>query len=97
MGSVSIHLQCRAGGLSGECRVRRFHFHAQHTGLELLNRLKAETPRVWEDEPFDFMPFHTALEYVKARKPKILYLSLGKQMSGRTRESIRNICPQLSG
>jgi phosphopentomutase len=46
--------------------------------LDLLNRLKAETPRVWEDEPFDFMPFHTALEYVKARKPKILYLSLGE-------------------
>jgi phosphopentomutase len=33
---------------------------------------------VWEDEPFDFMPFHTALEYVRARKPKILYLSLGE-------------------
>lgn len=46
--------------------------------LDLLNRLKAETPRVWEDEPFDFMAFHTALEYLKARKPKILYLSLGE-------------------
>jgi type I phosphodiesterase/nucleotide pyrophosphatase len=46
--------------------------------LDLLNRLKAETPRVWEDEPFDFMPFHTALEYLRARKPKILYLSLGE-------------------
>jgi hypothetical protein len=46
--------------------------------LELLNGLKEETPRVWEDEPFDFMPFHTALEYVRARKPKILYLSLGE-------------------
>ena len=46
--------------------------------LELLNGLKGETPRVWEDEPFDFMPFHTALEYVRARKPKILYLSLGE-------------------
>ena len=46
--------------------------------LDLLNRLKTETPRVWEDEPFDFMAFHTALEYVKERKPKILYLSLGE-------------------
>ena len=46
--------------------------------LDLLNRLKAETPRVWEDEPFDFMAFHTALEYVKERKPKVLYLSLGE-------------------
>lgn len=46
--------------------------------LELLNRVKAETPRVWEGEPFDFVPFHTALEYVRARQPKILYLSLGE-------------------
>jgi hypothetical protein len=46
--------------------------------LDLLNRVKAETPRVWEDEPFDFVPFHTALEYVRARKPTILYLSLGE-------------------
>jgi hypothetical protein len=46
--------------------------------LNLLNRLKAEIPRVWEGEPFDSMSFHTALEYVRARKPKILYLSLGE-------------------
>ena len=46
--------------------------------LDLLNRLKAEIPRVWPDEPFDFMPFHTALEYLHARNPKILYLSLGE-------------------
>jgi hypothetical protein len=46
--------------------------------LDLLNRLKAEIPRVWLDEPFDFMPFHTAVEYLRARNPKILYLSLGE-------------------
>lgn len=46
--------------------------------LELLNRLKAETPRVWEDEPFDALPFYTAVEYLKARKPRILYVSLGE-------------------
>lgn len=46
--------------------------------LDLLNRIKAEIPRVWEDEPFDFAPFHTALEYLRERKPKILYLSLGE-------------------
>lgn len=46
--------------------------------LELLNRLKAETPHVWEDEPFDALPFYTAVEYLKARKPRILYLSLGE-------------------
>lgn len=46
--------------------------------LELLNRLKADGPRVWDEEPFDPIPFYTALEYLKARKPRILYLSLGE-------------------
>jgi Type I phosphodiesterase / nucleotide pyrophosphatase len=46
--------------------------------LELLNHLKAETPRVWEDEPFDAIPFYTAVEYLKAKKPRVLYLSLGE-------------------
>lgn len=46
--------------------------------LELLNRLKAETPRVWGDEPFDAIPFYTAVEYLQARKPTVLYLSLGE-------------------
>ncbi len=46
--------------------------------LELLNQLKADWPRMWDDEPFDAIPFYTALEYLKARKPRILYLSLGE-------------------
>jgi hypothetical protein len=46
--------------------------------LELLNHLKAETPRVWGDEPFDAIPFYTAVEYLKAKKPRVLYLSLGE-------------------
>jgi hypothetical protein len=45
--------------------------------LDLLNHLKAETPRLWDDEPFDPMPFYTALEYLKSQKPRVLYLSLG--------------------
>jgi len=46
--------------------------------LELLNQLKAETPRIWPDEPFDPIPFYTAVEYLKEKKPRILYLSLGE-------------------
>ena len=46
--------------------------------LELLNRLKSETPRVWDDEPFDALAFYTAVEYLKAHKPRVLYLSLGE-------------------
>jgi hypothetical protein len=45
--------------------------------IELLNDLKAETPRIWSDEPFDPIPFHTAIEYVKAVKPRVLFLGLG--------------------
>lgn len=46
--------------------------------LALLNSLKAETPRVWDDEPFDAPVFYTAMEYVKAKKPRVLFLSLGE-------------------
>jgi hypothetical protein len=46
--------------------------------IQLLNRLKNETPRVWPDEPFDALPFHTALECLKTQKPRVLYLSLGE-------------------
>ena len=46
--------------------------------LELLNQLKADGPRLWDDEPFDAIPFYTALEYLEARKPRVLYLSLGE-------------------
>jgi hypothetical protein len=46
--------------------------------LALLNQLKADGPRVWDDEAFDAMPLYTAIEYLKARKPKVLYLSLGE-------------------
>ncbi|HWC00740.1 MAG TPA: hypothetical protein VG672_28735, partial [Bryobacteraceae bacterium] len=33
---------------------------------------------VWESEPFDAPVFHTALEYMKEHKPRVLYLSLGE-------------------
>src|SRR5262249_1847568 len=46
--------------------------------IELLNRLKADAPRYWDGDPFDHLTFHTALEYLKSRKPRVLYLSLGE-------------------
>jgi hypothetical protein len=46
--------------------------------LALLNKLKGEMPRVWDDEPFDAIPFYTALEYMKAKKPRVLYIGLGE-------------------
>jgi hypothetical protein len=46
--------------------------------LKLLNALKARTPRIWEDESFDPLPFYTAVEYMKAVKPRVLFIGLGE-------------------
>ena len=46
--------------------------------LDLVNHLKVETPRYWDDEPFDALTFYTAAEYLKARKPRVLYVSFGE-------------------
>jgi hypothetical protein len=46
--------------------------------LKLLNALKAEMARIWPDEPFDPLPFHAAIEYVKAEKPRLLFVGLGE-------------------
>lgn len=46
--------------------------------LDLVNRMKDETPRIWHNETFDAFTFHTALEYLKAKQPRVLYLSLGE-------------------
>ena len=46
--------------------------------LDLLNTLKRETVRIWADEPFDPVPFHTAMEYVEAKKPRVLFVGLGE-------------------
>jgi hypothetical protein len=45
--------------------------------LALLNRLKVETA-VIDGEALDALTFHTAIEYVKLHKPRVLFLSLGE-------------------
>ena len=46
--------------------------------LDLLNHIKAETPRIWDDETFDAPTFYTSLEYLQAKHPRLFYLSLGE-------------------
>lgn len=46
--------------------------------LELLNTMKKELPKYWSEEAFDVVTFHTALQYMKTEKPRVLYLSLGE-------------------
>jgi len=51
----------------------------EETGeLRLLNDLKLETVRIWPDESFDPMPFRTAVEFLKANKPRLLFIGLGE-------------------
>jgi hypothetical protein len=45
--------------------------------LEFLNQLKSES-KVWDDEAFDTFTFHTALEYMKAHTPRVLFVGLGE-------------------
>ena len=46
--------------------------------IERLNAWKAETPQVWDGEPFDAPVFYTAMEYIKEKKPRVVFLSLGE-------------------
>jgi hypothetical protein len=44
--------------------------------MALLNRVKAET-RIWDGEVYDSFLFHTALEYLKLHKPRVIFVGLG--------------------
>ncbi len=46
--------------------------------MQLLNDLKANSPREWEDESFDAPTFYTAMEYIRVEKPRVVFLSLGE-------------------
>jgi hypothetical protein len=48
------------------------------TRMELLNEVKANSPRYWDDESFDAPTFYTALEYIREKKPRVVFLSLGE-------------------
>jgi len=78
MGHVPSDLQCRAPGFPVNAGYDAFTAIPPTPELDLLNRLKDELPRVWDGEPFDAITFRTALEFVKARKPRGLYVSLGE-------------------
>jgi Sulfatase len=55
-----------------------FEMTPMNARLELLNSLKKHTPQVWDGEPFDAPTFDTAMEYIKGKKPRVLFLSLGE-------------------
>ena len=47
-------------------------------GMKLLNDLKRDSPREWADESYDAPTFYTAMEYIRAKKPRVVFLSLGE-------------------
>ena len=55
-----------------------FHDTDETDALKLLNDLKSENVRIWPDESFDPMPFHTAVEFLKSNKPRLLFIGLGE-------------------
>ena len=46
--------------------------------LDLINQIKHDSPRIWDDEAFDAPVFYTAMEYIRARHPHVVFLSLGE-------------------
>ncbi|MGD9722314.1 MAG: alkaline phosphatase family protein [Pirellulales bacterium] len=46
--------------------------------IALLNELKAQDTRYWAAEPFDSLTIFTALEYMKLKKPKLMFLSINE-------------------
>lgn len=46
--------------------------------LESLNSLARELPHTWQNVRYDAFTFHGALDYLKLKKPRCLYVSLGE-------------------
>jgi len=65
------------GGFPANAGSDPFHMTPPNPQVELFNKLKAETA-IWDSEVFDAFPFYTAMEYLKAKQPRVLYLSLGE-------------------
>jgi hypothetical protein len=57
---------------------RPMQMHPMTPRMEVLNEVKASSPRFWEDESFDAPTFYTAMEYIREKKPRVVFLSLGE-------------------
>ncbi len=51
--------------------------HARRTMTE-LDELSVEVPRYWPDVRYDYFTFRGAEEFLKQRRPRVLYVSLGE-------------------
>lgn len=46
--------------------------------MELLNQLKADIPPAWSGTCFDAITLHTALEYMRERRPRVVLITFGE-------------------
>lgn len=46
--------------------------------LEAINAIKMDSPHIWDDEVFDAPTYYTAMEYIREKHPRVLFLSLGE-------------------
>ncbi len=74
---IASILNAKRAGFAVNAGYEPFTVQPVTPALELMNRLKKET-YAWDDEAFDSFTFHTALEYLKLHKPRVLYISLGE-------------------
>jgi hypothetical protein len=46
--------------------------------LEQINEILRAAPRVWDSVIYDSFMFHSAMDYLKEKKPRVLYLAFGE-------------------
>ena len=47
-------------------------------GIELINKLREQTPRRWGGSHFDALMFRAAMEWIGANKPRVVFIGLGE-------------------
>lgn len=47
-------------------------------GIEAINKVKVEIPRRWSSANFDAIVFRTAMEWIPANKPRVVFLGQGE-------------------
>ena len=55
-----------------------FEMQPHDPQITAANAIKAASPHVWDDEPFDAPAFVTATAYIRHKHPHVLFLSLGE-------------------
>ena len=71
-------LNTERSGLLVNAGWEPFTLLAGNSRVATMNQLKHDGPRYWSDEPFDALPFYTALEYLKEKRPRVLFVGLGE-------------------